>query len=196
MVMKLPDISSKKQLGTNDYMVAPDPAAEKKKKILVVVGIIALLIALSFVLFSSKPTPGQQELQLSLQPMSDALGIVDKYEKELNYAPTKNDIALTQTLLRGNFQEINTMYKKFKGKKKSFTNSPKPDTKSAETLDEAVRNNTLDNVIVVTLKPKITSAEKNLKAAKAVYTKKESKDKIQAAIDDMQSISELLDRAR
>lgn len=194
--MKLPDFSQSNQLSTNDYMVNQDPGAQKKKKILIGVGIALLLITLSFVLFSGKPTPGEIEMKRSLQATSDALGMVDEYSKELNYAPTQNDIALVQTLLRGNFQELNTLYNTTFKPKQRFKTNPKPDDKSIEKLDEAVRNNTIDNTIISVLQPKITLAEKNLRLAKPLFTKKDSVKTIQTAIDDMSSISEVLSRDR
>lgn len=194
--MKLPDFSQSNQLRTNDYMVSQDPGAQKKKKILIGVGIALLLIAISFVLFSGKPTPGEIEMKRSLQATSDALGIVDEYSKELNYAPTQNDIALVQTLLRGNFQELNTLYETTFKPKQRFKTNPKPDDKSTEKLDEAVRNNTIDNTIISVLQPKITLAEKNLRLAKPLFTKNDSVKTIQTAIDDMSSISEVLSRDR
>ncbi len=193
--MKLPDLSKQSQLGTNDYMVQADPAAEKKKLYLIIGGVIALLLVLSFLIFGNKPTPGLAEMRGGLQATSDALGIVDEYQDKLSYAPTKNDIALTQTLLRGNFQNLNEIYNTFKPKKR-FTSNPKPDKKSTDRLDEAVRNNTIDNNIIEVLRPKITKAESELKKAKSNFTKKESSNKIQTAIDDLQSIQELLNRAR
>lgn len=193
MVMSLP--SFKSSLGTNDYLVQQDPAAEKKKKIFMITGIVVLLIALSVVLLAKKPTPGQTELQAAMQPTSEALGIVDEYDRSLHYDPTKNDVALTQTLLRGNYQELNKLYTTFKPKKR-FAGNPKPDKESIATLDQAVRNNTIDNTIIDVLKPKIAKAKKNLQIAKPFFTKKSSLDTIQTSIDDMNSIEDLLNRAR
>lgn len=193
--MKLPNISKPRQLGTNDYMTEIDPSAQKKKKIFMIAGAVIVVLLLSLVLFGNKATPGQEELRKSVQSTADALGIVDEYEKNLQYAPTKNDIALTQTLLRGNFQQLNDLYNTFKPKKR-FTSNPKPSKSSAETLDEAVRNNTIDNQIIEVLKPIISSAKRNLQTAKPSFTKKESTRTIQTAIDDMQSIAELLNRDR
>lgn len=191
----MPDFSKQRQLGSNDYFVQTDPAAEKKKFFIIAGGVVLLLIILSFFVFGNKPTPGLAELRSGLESTSDALGIVDQYEGDLNYAPTKNDVALTQTLLRGNFQNLNEVYNKLKPKKR-FSASPKADSKSAETLDEAVRNNTIDNEIIEVLKPKIASAESKLRQAKPNFTKKESTSAIQTAIDDLESIAELLNRDR
>ncbi len=193
--MKLPNISGGKKLGTNDYMTEVDPAAEKKKKIFTIAGVILLLLLLSIVLFGNKATPGQEELRRSVQATADALGVVDEYEKYLQYAPTKNDVALTQTLLRGNYQQLNDLYKTFKPKK-NFTTNPKPNESSIETLDEAVRNNTIDNQIIEVLKPIIEDAKRSLQTAKPLFTKDESAETLQTAIDDMQSIAELLNRDR
>ncbi len=193
--MKLPDITNKSPLGSNDYLVQADPAAEKKKLYMIIGGVVALLLIASFLIFGNKPTPGVLELKNGIQATSDALGIVDEYQSKLSYAPTKNDVALTQTLLRGNYQNLNELYNSFKPKKR-FTSNPKPDNKSIDRLDEAVRNNTIDNDIVEVLKPKITKAESELKKAKPNFTKKDSTTKIQTAIEDLESILELLNRAR
>jgi hypothetical protein len=72
----------------------------------------------------------------------------------------------------------------------------KPHSKKSLRYRPAVRNNTIDNNIIEVLRPKITKAESELKKAKPNFTKKESSNKIQTAIDDLQSIQELLNRAR
>jgi len=192
--MNLPNLGVKKPLGTNDYMVQHDPAAEKKKKILYGAGIGAVLIALLLVLTSSKPQPGQPQMQAALQSTADALGITLDYTSKLTYAPTEDDVALTQTLLRGNYQALNTMYNKAFKPNKMFPPTPKSDKASVAKLDESVRNNTIDNDISTVLLPKIVSAEQNLEKAKPLFTNKDSVQKIQTGIDAMKSIEKTLNQ--
>jgi hypothetical protein len=172
----------------------PDEGANKKKLFLMIGGVILLVIILAAVLFSGGGVTGQVEMKNSLQATSDALGIIDEYSDDLKYAPTKNDVALTQILIRNNHQELNTKYNKLYKPKKRFNSSPKPDAKSKETLDEARRNNKLDTEIIEVLRPKITEAGVAMNAAKKVVTDKELSSKLAAAEKDMQAILEMLEK--
>ncbi len=172
----------------------PEQGTGKKKLFLMFGGVIILLILLGSVLFSGGGVPGQVEMKNSLQATSDALGIIDEYSKDLAYAPTKNDVALTQILIRNNHQELNTRYNKLYKPKKRFNNNPKPDEKSQEVLDEARRNNTLDTEIIEVLGPKITEAGVALNAAKKVVVDKELVEILKLAEKDMQAILETLEK--
>ena len=194
--MKLPDLAKKQTLGSNDYFVEQDPDAKKKK--FIIGGIIAVvIIALVLILTGGQTPAGQAEMRASLQATSAALAVINKYNDKLQYSITRNDVSLTRSLLQGNFQELNTLYNKTYSPKKKFSaSSPKLDKTSQSTLDAADRNNSLDTAILTVLKPKITTAEKNLKLAAPSFTKKDSVDKIKSAIADLDSIQDTLNRAR
>lgn len=172
----------------------PDESGNKKKLFFMIGGVILLIILLATVLFSGGGIPGQVEMKNSLQATSDALGIIDEYSKDLKYAQTKNDVALTQILIRNNHQELNTKYNKLYKPSKRFNNNPKPDEKSQATLDEARRNNTLDTEIIEVLAPKITEAGVALNAAKKVVVDKELAATLELAEKDMQAILETLEK--
>lgn len=172
------------------------PESSKRKIFLIAGGIFLLLILLIVVLTSGGSKPGQETMQASLQSTSEALGIIDEYEDKLTYEPAKNDVALIQILLRGNFQKLNDLYTTTYKPKKKFSNSPKVDTKSKEALDRSDRNNTLDSDILVALKPKIATAKKNLTLSRSSFNKRDSVEKIQVSIEDMNSIEKILNRDR
>lgn len=171
-------------------------SGSRKKLVLIIGGVLTVIVILILLLTSGSSKGGQEDMRKSLQATSDALGIMDEYEAELTYDPTKNDIALSQIILRGNFQKLNELYTKTYKPKKKFTASPKPDKASKATLDESKRNNTLDSDIIDVLKPKIILAQKELKITKSSFSKKDSIDKINVSIADLQSIQDLLNKPR
>lgn len=191
--MEMPQFGQ--QNNQNYYGPEPDTAS-RKKLFMIIGGVLVLIIALILVLTSGSTKPGQETMKKSLQSTSEALGIIDEYEGKLQYEPTKNDVALVQILLRGNFQKLNELYNKTYKPKKKFSSSPKVDTKSKTTLDASERNNTLDSDILKALEPKIASAKKNLSASRSGFKKKDSVEKIKVSIEDMNSIQDILNRDR
>ncbi len=179
----------------NYYQMGSEPAS-KKRLYLIIAGIVVVIIALVLILTSGGSKPGQETMRESLQATSEALGIIDEYEGQLDYAPTQNDVALVKILLRGNFQKLNELYNTTYKPKKKFSSSPKIDTKSKETLDRSQRNNTLDSDILTTLKPKIATAKKNLTLSRSSFKKKDSSEKIKVSIEDLKSIEDILNRDR
>ena len=173
------------------------PQADSKKKLFLIIGgVLVLLIILAFMLLSGGSKGGQVELRKSLQSTTEALGIIDEYEDQLTLEQAKNDIALSQILIRGNFQKLNALYNSTFNPKKKFSTSPKPDSASVSSLDKSQRNNTLDADIIEVLKPKIAEAKKQLTLAKPSFSKKDSVEKINVSINDLKSIEEILNRPR
>lgn len=193
--MEMPQIGQN-QNEFQQYYQQPNTDGSKKKLVLIIGGVLVLIIVLILLLTSGGTKGGQNEMKLSLQATTDALGIIDEYESELTYAPTKNDIALSQILIRGNFQKLNALYNTTYKPKKKFSATPKVDPTSKTSLDTSARNNTLDSDIITALKPKIISAKKNLTLAKSSFTKKDSLEKINVSIADLTSIENILDRPR
>lgn len=178
-----------------NYQVPNNPGV-KKKLILFGAGVTVLLVALVLVLTSGGSNAGQESMQKSLQSTSEALGIIDEYESKLTHSPTKNDVALVQILLRGNFEKINELYTTTYKPKKKISNSPKVDSDSKETLDRSLRNNTLDSDILTELEPKIIAARKQLTETRSSFKKRDSVEKIKVSIEDLSSIEEILSSAR
>ena len=184
------------QQQNQNYYPSNPASGSKKKLYLIIAGVVVLVVALLLIFTSGGSKPGQETMRKSLQATSESLGIIDEYENQLTYAPTKNDVALVKILLRGNFQKLNELYNKTYKPKKKFSSNPKVDTKSKETLDRSERNNTLDSDILKALEPKIATAKKNLTASRSSFTKKDSVDKIKVSIEDMNSIQDILNKDR
>lgn len=191
--MELPNLGQPQ--NQNYYSTTVEPAS-RKKLILIVGGVLVLVIALILVLTSGGSKAGQETMRSSLQASSEALGIIDEYEDRLQYAPSKNDVALVQILLRGNFQKLNELYTTTYKPKNKISNSPKVDSESKETLDRSVRDNTLDSDILKALEPKIAEAKKSLTRTRPSFTKKDSVEKIETSIKDLESIEDILARDR
>jgi|GEM_PF-3554005 len=195
MVMKLPSITSKKPLGTNDYLTQQDPNA--KKKLYFMIGGVVVLLLLIVLLFSGKSTPaGQASMKKGIQASSEALGVINKYGDGVKQSMNQNDVSLTSSLLQSNFKDLNSIYSKTYKPKKKLSSSPTLDAKSKATLDAAIRDNTLDTDIIIVLQAKVQTAETSLRATKPYITSKQSADKIQSAINDLDSIQDTLSRAR
>lgn len=185
-----------KPLGSNDYLVEQDPNAKKKKLFIIGASVFVLLVALTLMFSGGGPKPGQTEMQATLEPLSEALAITTEYEKRLSYVPTKNDVSTVKTLLRSNYSPLNDLYNTTFSPKKKFSSSPKPSSKSVELLDVAVKNNTIDNEIVIALEAKISEATQNLQKTKVHFTKQESLETIETAEKDLSAALDILNRAR
>ena len=194
--MQVPSFGQNKSHVQQYYQAEPQSEDPKKKLLLFGGGILLLIILLLLVVSGGGNKAGQQEMQSALQSTSDALGIINTYDTKLSYTPTKNDVALTEILLRGNYQKLNTLYVKTYKPKKRFSSSPLPDKLSVASLDRSDRNNTLDNDILVVLKAKAEKARKKLVTVKPSFKKASSKASIQDSISDMGSVEELLSRNR
>lgn len=193
MLMDFSKFTQKNQ--TQQYYQEP-PQPMSKVKIGLIAGGIIMLITLLILLFTSGGSkPGQADMQRSLQAMSESIGVMDEYENDLQVSSTRNDVALIQIILRGNYQKLNQLYSETYDSKK-FSSNPKPDEDSKEVLDRAVQNNTIDSEILLTLQPKIDTSEKYLKRAKPNFTKPSSVASLQKSIDDFASISDVLNKAR
>lgn len=186
------------QLGQNEYYQGTSPVTHtsKIKFIALIGGAILLIVLVLILLLSGGSKAGQEDMQRSLQATYDSVGILDEYTDKLTLSDTRNDAALMQIILRGNFQKLNELYNKTYKPRKKFGSSPKPDTKSKETLDTAARNNTLDSEILKVLQPKITESHKYLKRSAPSFTKKDSKESIKKSLEDFESIDTILKKAR
>lgn len=192
--MQLPSFGQNQQQAQYYQMQQPDDS--KKKMLLFGGGVVILLILLGLVLFGGGGKAGQADMQSALKSTSEALGIIDGYDQDLRDTPTKNDVALTQILLRGNFQKLNDLYKKTYSPKSGFTAAGKADKASIATLDRSDRNNTLDSDILKVLNAKVKAADAKLVAIKPNFTKPSSKQAINDSIADMNSIQEILTKDR
>lgn len=191
--MELPTLG---QPQNQNYYPQPNQPASKRR-LLIIGGVVTILVlGLILLLFGKQPKPGEPEMQASLKSTSEALGIVDTYAAKLQYSQTKNQVALVQILLRGNFQKLNELYKTTYNGKKKFSTSPKPDASSKTELDAAIRNNTLDSEIVTVLEPKINQAQKKLVVARQKFNKSSSVETIEVSIKDLGSIQEILNQAQ
>lgn len=195
MLMQIP--RPLQQSTQNPYvMQLEEPTGSKKKLFLLFGGVALLLLLLGLLLFGGKSKPGQPDMKVGLQNMSEALGAIDEYESDLQGSSAKNDIALIRILLRGNFQNVNDLYNKTYKPKKRFSNSPKPSKPTVSRLDNAVSNNAIDSEIFTELKPKINAAERAFSAAKISFKKQDSVAKINNTIADLKSIEDIINRPR
>lgn len=200
MQPQMPQIPQLNQAGQPAQPVNPydfvDQGPNKKKMWLMIGGGILVIIMLILVLTSGGGTPGQLEMKAVVQPTADTLGIIDEYEDKLQFAPSKSTVALTQILIRGNYQELNTLYTKQYKPSKRFSAQPKPDKESQATLDEAVKNNSIDSEIIDILKPKVANIRKAIKSAKLTIQDKKTRDALITAEKDMQAVTQVLEESR
>ncbi len=155
-------------------------------------GGLILIIVLLMLVFGGKSTPGKQEMQTTVQNTSDAIGILSTYQDQVSETTTKNDLALALIILRGNYQNLNTLYTKTYKPKKKFTSAPQPDKASKTTLDEAQRNNQLDSKIVEVVRAKVNAAYSNLQKTKGNFKKQSSVETVSTANEDFKSVYEIL----
>ena len=189
--MNLPFINK-----NQDQYYYPEEGGDKKKMIIMFGGIIVVLLLGALLLFSGgDDQAGQLSMKQSLQSTNEALGIIDEYQSELTYSPTKNDVALIQIILRGNYLKLSDLYVEAYGTKKP-SSSFKPDEASVEELDRSVRNNTINTDIITILEPKITEAEKSLQQASVDFTKQSSVELIKVSVEDFVSIQGVLAKPR
>lgn len=179
-----------------DQYYYPEEGGDKKKMIILFGGIIVILLLGALLLFGGgEDQAGQLSMKQSLQSTNEALGIIDEYQDQLTYSPTKNDVALIQIILRGNYQKLSDLYAEAYDAKKP-SGSFKPDEDSVEELDRSVRNNTIDTDIITVLEPKITAAEKSLEQAAVDFTKQSSVELIKVSVEDFVSIQGVLAKPR
>jgi hypothetical protein len=168
----------------------------KKALLLMAGGVLLLIIIIAWLFLGTGGKPGADDMKKTVQNTSEALGIIDEYESDLQYTPTKNDVALVQILLRGNYSNLNELYNKTYKPKKKFSNSPKPDKASQTKLDAAKRNNVLDTEIITVLKPKIEAARAAAKRSYPNFTKADALNDLKTAYNDYEAIEEILNRDR
>ena len=168
------------------------PPTSKRTVYMMLGGGILIVILLLWIVFGGKSTPGQSDMQEVVQNTSDAVGILDDYQENVAFSGTKNDLALTRIIIRGNYQNLNALYVKTYKPKKSFSASPKPDKASRTSLDEAQRDNRLDSEIVTVLKTKVSTAYAALLQTKKNFKSKKSLETINKAQEDLESVSEIL----
>lgn len=192
MSMQLPQIGQQNK----DPYALPQQNDSGKTKLLVFGGIAVLLILLGVVLFSGGSSAGQTEMKDSVDDISQALAIIDEYEEQVQYAPTQNDIGLSQILLRGSQQRLSELFNTTYKPKKKLGGEGKLQAAAKTTLDTAQRNNTLDSDIITEVKKEVISAQRSLTRAKASFKKQDSRAIITTAQNDLTSIVELLNRAR
>lgn len=169
---------------------------DKKKKIIMYGGIAAIVLLGMLLLFGGdKGAGGQLSLQQSLESTNEALGIIEDYQTKLNYAPTKNDVANIQLILRGNYQKLSGLYEEtYDGKGPSET--PKADEESIEKLDRASRNNTIDTDIITVLKSKIEASQSLLEQTVVELETGPAVKVIKDSIKDYDSVLSVLERPR
>lgn len=168
------------------------PPTSKKMVYLMLGGGLLIIILLLWMVFGGKSTPGQEDMQKVVQNTSDAVGILDDYQENVAFSGTKNDLALTQIILRGNYQNLNSLYTKTYKPKNKFATNPKTDKESKKTLDEAKRDNRLDSELITVLKVKVTAAYSSLLQAKKNFKSKKSLETLNKAQEDLKSVSEIL----
>jgi hypothetical protein len=176
----------------------PDVNQSGSKKTLFIMagGVLLLTIIIAWLFLGTGGKPGAEDMKVTVQNTSEALGIIDEYEGDLQYTPTKNDIALVQILLRGNYSNLNELYNKTYKPKKKFSNSPKPDKVSQTKLDAAKRNNVLDSEIITVLEPKIAAAKAAAKRSYPNFSKPDSLNQLKTAYNDYGAIEDILNRDR
>ncbi len=176
------------------FDMPPNPSDKPSKKVIIlfVGGVLVVLAIIAWLLFGGKTPASQQDMRVAVENTSNSLGIVDAYADQLTYSDTKNKIALTQTLLRGAYQDMNDVYNKTYKPKKKFAANPKPDDASQERLDAAKRSNQLDSEIIKVLQPKVVTATNSLKAAIPSFTKKDTIQKLKAAQANLEAADSLL----
>lgn len=180
-----------------DQYYYPDEGGDKKKKIILIVGAVVVVLMLLLLLFGGgEDNAGQLSMKQSLETTGETISIIDKYQAELNYGPTKNSVAVIQIILRGNHQKLNDLYKTTYKKAKQLSDSQKIDEKSEEELDLAVKNNVVDTEIIKILEPKIKEAKKTLQQAAIDFEKPSSVELIEVSISDFDIILEELARPR
>ena len=170
----------------------PQPHKIKKQLFMLFGGVALVLILLLWLVFGTGSTGGQTDMRASVQNTADSIGILDAYQQDVQFSGTKNDLALALIILRGNYQNLNELYKTTYNPKASFSNSPKPDETSATKLDEAKRDNRLDSEIITTLEPKVAAAQSALKRAKANFSSTSSLEVINKADQDYTTVLEIL----
>ena len=193
--MQLPKLTGNNDQAQYGYSLE-DEQDSKKRMLLMIGGAILVIVLLVLVLLGGGSKPGKQNMHDSLKSTSQALGIIDEYETKLQSTPTKNDVALTQILLRGNYQKLNTLYIKTYKASKDLSNNPKADAASITALNRSERNNTLDTDIITVLQAKIQSAQSKLVLVQPAFKNAVDKKSIQDSIADMQSVEDALNRAR
>lgn len=180
-----------------DQYYYPEDGSDKKKMILVFAGILVVVLLGALLLFSGGggDNAGQLSMQQSVKSTNEVLSIITTYELNLSNSGTVNDVALIEIILDGNFQKLNDLYvASYKGK--PISPQQKPDDESAEILDRAVRNNTIDTEIIDVLKTKITQGQESLSQASADFTKQSSIDQVKLSLEDFNSIQGILDKPR
>lgn len=191
--MNLPNIGQNQ--NNYNYQIPNDPGV-KKKLILFGGGVVILIIALIMVFTSGGGSPGMEPMRAALQSTNEALGIMDEYEAQIQSTDTKNEVALMQILVRGNFQKLNGLYQETYKPKSGFSSAPTIDAESKEALDRSARNNTLDSDILTALKPKVAEAQKQLSLTLPSFTTPSSVEMIETSIKDLASVEEILNSAR
>lgn len=176
----------------------PEEASGISKKQLYIGGgiLLAIVTALALLLTSGGAKPGQAEMAATLQPLSEAVAITKTYEKQLSRTDVKNDMTLVKILLQSNYQPLNDLYSTTFTPVKKFSSNPKPDDESVEKLDAAVKKNTLDDEIINVLGPKVATAANQLKRARPNFSKQESVNTIETAQKALESVLDILNRAR
>ena len=180
-----------------DPYVIPQPGQDKKKTTLLMFGGLAIVvILLAMMIFGGKSAGGQADMLSVMNQTGSALGAIKTYGPKAKNSTTQTHLSVINILLSGNYNTLGTLYKKTYDKKKKFLSSPVTDPATAQKLDAAVKNDTLDSEIISILKPKITIAQRSLLRAKPNFTGPSSSKTINTAITDYQSISDILNKDR
>lgn len=189
--MKIPGFG--KPQNDNPYII-PQPGEDNKKTTFMMFGGLGLLVILLFIVLTSGGSPaGSTDLKSAVQQTSDAIGVVNEYDKHIKGQSAQNDIAQIKIILTGNYNKLIALYKDSYDPKASFSGAPKPDGASIKTLDSAVKNDTVDSEIVSVLKPKIILIRKSLIVSKPNF-KSDNLRVITNAQADYQSISDILEK--
>lgn len=176
----------------NPYPMNQQQPKSKKKFFAMVGGGIFAAILLLWFIFGGKPAAGLEEMQDLMQNTADAVAVLDAYQDDVDSTNVTNNLALSKIILRGNYQQLNDLYKSTYNSKKTFSSAPKPDDDSAATLDDASRDNQLDSEIIDVLKQKVDAAYQDLQKVKPFFSKPSSVETLNTAETDLKSVYEIL----
>lgn len=158
--------------------------------------LLAAIIVLVLVLTSGGSKSGQTEMNATLEPLSESVGIVSTYESDLSRSDVKNDMTLAKLLLTSSYRSLNELYETTFTPAKKFPLNPKPDQASVEILDAAVKANSVDSEIINVLEPKVEQALSELEKARPSFSKESSVNTIETAKKSLTSVLDILNRAR
>jgi hypothetical protein len=192
--MKLPDLQKlTKRKDSNPY--ATTQPTSKKTFVLMMAGVLALLGLVGYLLLSSGGASAGSDMRSSLEDTGDLIAALNTYDKDLQFADSKNTAALANSLLVGDYKAINELYGKTYGAKKKLPVNPKLSSEDKTALDSAKNANQIDSELFTYLRPKLVSAHTALTKARLEFTKEDSLVIIDRALVNLKTISDLLNQS-